>query len=939
MPDTIPALSKRELEQWREHTYPELMYAIGRKFIDPQEIPDKDLDDIVNSSLQRFKIPEVVRIEHLQGGLNIVELFHGRTMAFKDLALSVVGNLLNYFLSKSGQHITILIGTSGDTGSAAIESVRGRECIDIIVLLPHGRCTVIQELQMTTVIEDNVHVYCVEGNSDELDKPIKQCFADKEFVSAHNLISINSINWGRIMAQVAHFFFTYYQLCGNVGDLVQVIVPTGAAGNITAGCIAQKMGLPITLVSGVNINDSVSRAIEKGDFSLKDEVYQSLAPAMDIQIPYNVERLVYIYADSNTKRVKDIMDKYEKDGKTSIPRDILDAMRKTIIESIVVDDARITEVMQRIHEEHKYVVCPHTAVAAAYHYQRFFEHCWRQLGTRGCLFTIIFSDTGIVEGELQPLVNWHNNTQEVLDAAREGPGEQGRPHYLGPGLEKKRDDLYYTNGFNALLSDDIALDRSLKDIRHPKCKTKLYSAKLPTVSIVIPFFEEHWTTLLRTVVSVVKHSPRHLLKEIILVDDGSTIKDFLKDPLDNWLKEHVPIAKVIRLPSRVGLIVARQEGAKAATADTIVVLDSHCEVMVNWLPPLLDPIVVNYRTAVCPLIDVINKDTFAYSPQDNGARGAFDWRLYYKRLPLTDKDNNLLPEPFENPIMNGGLFAISRKFFWELGGYDPGLAIWGGEQYDLSFKIWQCGGRMLDAPCSRVGHVFRGAPKGRPSVKGDFLSKNYKRVAVVWMDEYAEALYRRNPHLREVDAGDVSRELEIRERLQCKSFKWYLENVAPDLVKRYPPVEPPDYANGTIKSVASPTLCLDNGSKEYGPIIMYGCHGGGSQYFALCWRKTIRIQSEQFCWVVPHTQSSPPTTSNCRIGEHIPSMTWRYDPETQQIQSESSGWCVEAQPNSHTLKMAVCDNNKVEQKWIFSFTNTKLIQDQYPHFPKSRDTL
>ncbi|KAG7163301.1 Threonine synthase-like 2-like [Homarus americanus] len=308
MPDTIPALSKRELEQWREHTYPELMYAIGRKFIDPQEIPDKDLDDIVNSSLQRFKIPEVVRIEHLQGGLNIVELFHGRTMAFKDLALSVVGNLLNYFLSKSGQHITILIGTSGDTGSAAIESVRGRECIDIIVLLPHGRCTVIQELQMTTVIEDNVHVYCVEGNSDELDKPIKQCFADKEFVSAHNLISINSINWGRIMAQVAHFFFTYYQL---------------------SGCIAQKMGLPITLVSGVNINDSVSRAIEKGDFSLKDEVYQSLAPAMDIQVSFLVS-----------------------------------------IESIVVDDARITEVMQRIHEEHKYVVCPHTAVAAAYHYQR-----------------------------------------------------------------------------------------------------------------------------------------------------------------------------------------------------------------------------------------------------------------------------------------------------------------------------------------------------------------------------------------------------------------------------------------------------------------------------------------------------------------------------------------------------------------------------------------
>lgn len=551
----------------------------------------------------------------------------------------------------------------------------------------------------------------------------------------------------------------------------------------------------------------------------------------------------------------------------------------------------------------------------------------------------VFPDTGIVAGELQRLRDWRNLTQEALDRARKGPGEQGQPHHLAPGLEKKRDELYYTNGFNALLSDDLALDRALKDIRHPKCHTKLYSARLPTVSVVIPFFEEHWTTLLRTVVSVVNRSPHEVLKEIILIDDGSSIKDFLKEPLDQWLAEHVPIAKVIRLPTRVGLIVARQEGAKAATADVIVVLDSHCEVMTNWLPPLLDPIVINYRTAVCPLIDAIGKDTFAYAPQDNGGRGAFDWRLYYKRLRLREREELLLPEPFENPVMNGGLFAISRKFFWELGGYDPGLAIWGGEQYDLSFKIWQCGGRMLDAPCSRVGHVFRGAPKGRPSVKGDFLSKNYKRVAVVWMDEYAEALYRRNPQLREVDAGDVSRELKIREDLKCKSFKWYLENVAPDLLEKYPPVEPPDFANGTIKSAAAPTLCLDNGSREYGNIILYGCHGGASQYFSLCWRKILRVQSEQFCWVVPHSLGQPPSTSNCHNTQHVPSQTWRYDPETQQIQSEVHGWCVEAKPATYTLQMAICNASKIEQRWIFKFVNNKLINEQYPPFPKARETL
>ncbi|XP_068231708.1 N-acetylgalactosaminyltransferase 6-like isoform X1 [Palaemon carinicauda] len=545
-----------------------------------------------------------------------------------------------------------------------------------------------------------------------------------------------------------------------------------------------------------------------------------------------------------------------------------------------------------------------------------------------------FPDTRIIPGKPQKKKDWHNYTLMAIESARQGPGEQGTAHQLRPDQAKEKLELFETNGFNALLSDQLSLERALRDIRDPKCKTYLYSEKLPTVSVVIPFFEEHWTTLLRTVVSVVKRSPKELLKEIILVDDGSFMKskEFLRAPLDAWLKENVPFGKVIRLPERVGLIIARQEGCKVATGDVIVVLDSHCEVMTNWLPPLLDPIVQNYRTAVCPLIDVIDQENFAYHIQDNGGRGAFDWRLYYKRIPLGPKDRDKLPEPFENPVMNGGLFAISRSFFWELGGYDPGLAIWGGEQYDLSFKIWQCGGRMLDAPCSRVGHIFRHAPKGRPSVKGDYLSKNYKRVAVVWMDEYAEALYRRNPHLREVDAGDVSRELEIRKKLNCKSFKWFLTEVAPDLVEKYPPVEPPDFANGTIKSVAAPSLCVDNGGKEYGDMILYPCHGGYTQYFSLCWRKYIRVQSEQFCWVVPHSTGRPPTATNCRNTESVPSMEWRYDPETQTIQSRSHRWCVEASVESKTLKMVVCDPNKTEQKWEFAYVNKKKIAEEFPPF-------
>lgn len=370
MPESIPCLSSAEMKEWSSYSYPQLVFAIARKFIGEEEIPSPSLTDIIQSSLKRFRIPDVVRLEKLEGGLNIVELFHGMTLAFKDLALSVVGGLLDYYLDKSNKQITILIGTSGDTGSAAIEGVRGRKGIDIVVLLPNGRCTQIQELQMTTVIEDNVHVYKVEGTSDDLDEPIKQCFSDQELVSAHNLISINSINWGRIMVQMAHYFYTYYQLCSHVGAPVQIVVPTGAAGNITAGCITQKMGLPITLVATVNDNDILSRAFSRGDFSLSDTVTQTLASAMDIQNPYNMERLMYIYCNGDVMRIKKLMDEFEKDGKTAVPDDILSSLKKVVVDSLSVDDRTIIAMMEKVYQENKYILCPHTATAAYYHYQR-----------------------------------------------------------------------------------------------------------------------------------------------------------------------------------------------------------------------------------------------------------------------------------------------------------------------------------------------------------------------------------------------------------------------------------------------------------------------------------------------------------------------------------------------------------------------------------------
>lgn len=290
------------------------------------------------------------------------------------------------------------------------------------------------------------------------------------------------------------------------------------------------------------------------------------------------------------------------------------------------------------------------------------------------------------------------------------------------------------------------------------------------------------------------------MKEVILVNDHST-KQFLYEPLKRYIRENLKDkVMLLELPVRSGLIWARLAGARAASGDVLIFLDSHTEASTNWLPPLLEPIAKDYRTCVCPFIDVIEFKTYEYVAQDEGSRGVFDWNFFYRKLELKPNHQKFPTDLFESPVMAGGLFAISTKFFWELGGYDTGLDIWGGEQYELSFKIWLCGGQMFDAPCSRVGHIYRGSMPFEDDRKGvDFLSINYKRVAEVWMDEYKEFLYARDPtKFQNIEAGDLSYQLSVKKRNKCKPFKHFIDNVAPDLLERYPLVEPPPFANGAV---------------------------------------------------------------------------------------------------------------------------------------------
>lgn len=538
--------------------------------------------------------------------------------------------------------------------------------------------------------------------------------------------------------------------------------------------------------------------------------------------------------------------------------------------------------------------------------------------------------SGEPKNEKMIKIDWHDYKYIDFEKRRRGIGEHGEAAHTDPKDEKERKRLFSQNGFNGLLSDNIALNRSVKDIRHKGCKDIRYLSELPTVSVVVPFFDEHWSTLLRTCYSVLNRSPAELIVEIILVDDHST-KEFLKEKLDNYIALNLPKVKVVRLPERSGLIAARIAGAKVATGDVLIFLDSHTEANTNWLPPLLEPIALNYKVCVCPFIDVIAYDTFEYRAQDEGARGAFDWQFYYKRLPLLPDDLAHPTRPFKSPVMAGGLFAISAKFFWELGGYDSGLDIWGGEQYELSFKIWQCGGEMYDAPCSRVGHIYRGSVPFSNPRKNDYLHKNYKRVAEVWMDEYAQYLYKRSPEVyKHVDVGDISQQLAIREKLQCKPFKWFMEEVAFDLPKKYPPIEPPDFASGFIRSVTHPNLCADTLNKGVkGRVGLFSCGSDPelhlNQRFKLSWHKDIRSHKSH-CWDVPGAEKNAEIIFyDCHGGGG--NQEWRYDIKKKWIIQGRNRRCLDCDPVKKTLFVNTCDESNDNMKWEFSVVNEEAMKN------------
>ena len=310
IPPTIPQVSHETLfNKWSKLSFQELAFEIMRLYVDPQEIPDADLKELINRSYSTFRSDEVTPlVKNITGdkeNLHILELFHGPTYAFKDVALQFVGNLFEYFLQRTNKdlpegqkkQITVVGATSGDTGSAAIYGLRGKKDVSVFILYPTGRISPIQEEQMTTVPDKNVQTLSVKGTFDNCQDIVKAIFGDKEFNSKHNVGAVNSINWARILAQITYYFYSYFKATNGTEGRVKFVVPSGNFGDILAGFFAKKMGLPVEkLVIATNENDILDRFLKSGTYERSDKVAVTLSPAMDILISSNFERLLWFLA-------------------------------------------------------------------------------------------------------------------------------------------------------------------------------------------------------------------------------------------------------------------------------------------------------------------------------------------------------------------------------------------------------------------------------------------------------------------------------------------------------------------------------------------------------------------------------------------------------------------------------------------------------------------
>ncbi|XP_010895987.2 polypeptide N-acetylgalactosaminyltransferase 6-like isoform X2 [Esox lucius] len=511
-----------------------------------------------------------------------------------------------------------------------------------------------------------------------------------------------------------------------------------------------------------------------------------------------------------------------------------------------------------------------------------------------------------------------------------GPGAYGKPFVWGvmsPAEIKEKQDGLAKNVFNQFASDRISLHRSLgNDTRHPDCLGQRFwrCPPLPTTSVIIVFHNEAWSTLLRTVYSILHTSPAFLLREIILVDDAST-DEHLKSRLDEYVLQ-LKIVRVLRQWERKGLITARLLGAQAAQGEILTFLDAHCECLDGWLQPLLARIVEEPTAVVSPEIVVIDQNNLKFVKPTGRARnrGNFDWNLTFGWELIPEKYQKQRKNetyPVRTPTFAGGLFSISKAYFEHIGTYDDKMEIWGGENVEMSFRVWQCGGQLEIIPCSVVGHIFRSkSPHTFPKGKS-VITRNQVRLAEVWMDDYKHLFYRRNTNAaaiaKENSYGDISERLKLKEKLGCKNFTWYLRNIYPEAY--VPDLTPVKF--GALQNIGSKT-CLDVGEKNTGgkPVILYVCHNsGGNQYFEYTSHQELRHNiGKQLCLhATPGAVLvSIELCSLKGLGTVVaPEQVWHFTLGSL-LKNPSSDKCLTI--DGSKVVMSDCDSASQKQQWIFS---------------------
>ncbi|KAL7032311.1 hypothetical protein ACKWTF_007282 [Chironomus riparius] len=390
-----------------------------------------------------------------------------------------------------------------------------------------------------------------------------------------------------------------------------------------------------------------------------------------------------------------------------------------------------------------------------------------------------------IVGHYMPIVS-ANVSSDFLNSNNYSPipgeGEKGNPVVVPSKDLLIMQQLFQINRFNLLASDRVSVNRTLQDVRNHVCKTKTYEQDLPKTSIIIVFHNEAWSVLLRTIWSVINRSRPDLIQEILLIDDAST-RSFLMQQLDDYVSKLSVPTKVYRLKERLGLVSARLLGARKATGEVLTFLDAHCECNTGWLEPLLKRVKDNPNVVICPVIDIISDDNFSYIKSFDFHWGAFNWELHFRWFMLGDEElkkrQKDVSAPFKTPAFAGGLFSINRNYFFEIGSYDQEMKIWGGDNIEMSLRIWQCGGQIEISPCSHVGHLFRkSSPYTFPGGVNEILNRNLARVADVWMDQWKEFYYKFNHNSNAIRSTlNVTDRVALRQKFQCKSFNWYLENI------------------------------------------------------------------------------------------------------------------------------------------------------------------